>query len=68
MQRKDFLPNSENTGGENRNTIFLITYAIVLIVALLNMNATMSCLGWVFGILNPIIIVLVFSFFNKNIF
>ena len=47
MQRKDFLPNSENTSGENRNTIFLITYAIVLIVALLNMNATMSFLGCV---------------------
>lgn len=62
MQRKDFLPNSENTGGENRNTIFLITYAIVLIVALLNMNATMSFLGWVFAILNPFIIGLVIAF------
>ena len=62
MQRKDFLPNSENTSGENRNTIFLITYAIVLIVALLNMNATMSFLGWVFAILNPFIIGLVIAF------
>lgn len=62
MQKKDFLPNRENTGGENRNTIFLVTYAIVLIVALLNMNATMSFLGWVFAILNPFIIGLVIAF------
>ena len=62
MQKKDFLPNKENTGGENRNTIFLITYAIVLIVALLNMNATMSFLGWVFAILNPFLIGLVVAF------
>ena len=62
MDKKDFLPNRENTGGENRNTIFLITYAIVLIVALLNMNATMSFLGWVFAILNPFIIGLVIAF------
>lgn len=62
MKKNDFLPNRENTGGENRNTIFLITYAIVLIVALLNMNATMSFLGWVFAILNPFIIGLVIAF------
>ena len=62
MQKKDFLPNRENTGGENRNAIFLVTYAIVLIVALLNMNATMSFLGWVFAILNPFIIGLVIAF------
>lgn len=62
MQKKDFLPNRENTGGENRNAIFLVTYAIVLIVALLNMNATMSFLGWVFAILNPFLIGLVIAF------
>lgn len=49
--------------GENyRHIIFLITYAIVLTVALLNMNATMSFLGWVFTILNPFIMGLIIAF------
>ena len=62
MDKKDFMPNKETTGPEYKNTIFLITYAIVLIVALLNMNATMTFLGWVFAILNPFIIGLVIAF------
>lgn len=62
MKKGDFLLNGENTGADNRNAIFLITYAIVLIVALLNMNETMSFLGWIFAILNPFIIGIVIAF------
>lgn len=61
MDKKDFMPGRD-TGSEYKNTIFLITYAIVLIVALLNMNATMTFLGWVFAILNPFLIGLVIAF------
>lgn len=62
MDKKDFLPTREKVSGDNKNIIFLMTYAIVLIVALLNMNATMSFLSWVLAILNPFVIGLIIAF------
>ncbi len=61
MDRKDFLV-SEEKRHETKNTIFLVTYAVVLIVALLNLNDTMSFLGWVYALLNPFITGLVIAF------
>jgi len=47
---------------ETKNIIFIITYSIVLAVALFNMNTTMSLLGWIIAILNPFLTGLVVAF------
>lgn len=61
MDKKDFLV-SQNGGHDTKHTIFLITYTVVLVVALLNLNDTMSFIGWVYSLLTPFIIGLVIAF------
>lgn len=61
VDKKDFLP-PKDMAHETRHTLFFITYSIVLIVALLNLNNTMSFLMWVFALLTPFIIGLVIAF------
>ena len=47
---------------ETKNIIFIITYSIVLAVALFNMNTTMSLLGWLLQMLSPFLTGLIVAF------
>lgn len=59
---RNFLDDESGKSRSTKGTIFFVSYAVVLIVALLNMNATLSFVGWVFAILNPFIIGLAIAF------
>lgn len=62
MDKKDFIPTKENIKNEGKRSIFLVTYAVILIVAFLNMHQTLSLAGRILSILNPFIIGLIIAF------
>ena len=54
--------SSQKNSRELKNMIFIITYSVVLIVALFNMNSTMSILGWNLSINSPFITGLIIAY------
>ncbi len=62
MDKKSNNTSKNTVSRETKHTVFLITYSIVLAVALLNMNSTMSLLGWLLSIASPFLTGLIVAF------
>lgn len=59
---RGILPSKKDMDTVPKGTIFLLTYAVILIVALLNMNTTMSFIGWLLAMFTPFFIGLCIAF------
>lgn len=60
--QRNILPTKKDMDTVSKGTIFLVTYAVILIVALLNMNTTMSFIGWALAMFTPFFIGLCIAF------
>lgn len=59
---KGIFPTKKDIDSVPKRTLFIVTYAVILIVALLNMNATMSFIGWLIAMFTPFFIGLCIAF------
>ncbi len=60
--KNNLLPTKKDVDSAPKGTLLLVTYAVILIVALLNLNATLSFIGWLTAMFTPFLVGLFIAF------